>query len=154
MANGQFPKAAAYLHLRLLMLHGESADCDLVIASTKVFLLLKMPSLRALPATHTYMQPRHVPVIVLFCACVAQHLGLDARFACAPRAPFFKRKIPKRWLFLLLPMRLKTRDSTCKPGQPCGNRPEYTEYATLERLRLDTPPQSLHHAGLTITRTI
>lgn len=142
-----------YLHLRSLMLRGESTDCDLVIASTKVF-LLKMPSLRALLVTHTYVQPRHVPMIVLLRACVAQHLGLNARFARAPRAPFFKRKIPKRWLFLLLPMCLKTRDSTCKPGQPCGNRPEYTEYATLERLHLDTPPQSLYHAGLTITRTI
>ena len=153
MANRWFPKVAAYLHLRSLMLHGESTYYDLVIASTKVF-LLKMPSLRVLPATHTYMQPRHVPMIVLLRACVAQHFRLNARFTRAPRAPFFKRKIPKRWLFFLLPMCFKTRDSTCKPGQPCGNRPEYTEYATLERLRLDTPPQSFYHAGLTITRTI
>lgn len=135
------------------MLHGESTDCDLVIASRKVF-LLKMPSLRALEVTYTHMQPRHVPMIVLLRACVAQHLGLNARLARAPRAPFFKRKIPKRWLFLLLPVCCKTRDSTCKPGQPCGNTPEYTEYATLERLHWDTPPQSLDHAGLTITRTI
>lgn len=153
MANILFPKVTAYLHLRSLMLHGESTDCDVIIVNTKVF-LLKMPPLGVLLATHTYMQPRHVPMIVLLRACAAQHLGLNARFARTPRAPFFKRKTPKRWLFLLLPMCLKTRDSTCKPGQPCGNRPEYTEYATLERLRLDTPPQSLYHAGLTITRTI
>lgn len=38
------------------MLHGESTGRDLVIASTMVF-LLKMPSLRALLVTHTYMQP-------------------------------------------------------------------------------------------------
>lgn len=118
---------------------------------TKAF-LLKMPPLRALLATCTYMQPRHVPMIVLLHACVAQYLMFNAGLACTPRAPFFKRKIPKRLLFLLLPMCFNARDSTCKPGQPCGNWWEYTEYVTLERLHLDIPPQSC--AGLTLTRTI
>lgn len=151
MANTQFPKVAAYLHFMILYAIWKKHELWSGYCQTKVF-LLKMPSLRALLATGTYMQPRHVPMIVLLHACVAQYLGFNAGFACTPRAPFFKRKIPKRLLFLLLPMCFKTRDSTCKPGQPCGNRWEYTEYVTLERLHLDIPPQSC--AGLTLTRTI
>lgn len=118
---------------------------------TKVF-PIENPILESPAGTGTYVQPRHVPVIVLLHACAAQYLRLNAGLARTPRAPFFKRKIPKRLLFLLLPMCFKTRDSTCKPGQPCGNRWEYTEYATLKRLHLDLPPQSC--AGLTLTRTI
>lgn len=111
-----------------------------------------MPSLGALLAACTYVQPGHIPVIVLLHARAAQYLGFNAGLARAPRAPFFKRKIPKRLLFLLLPVCFKTRDSTCKPGQPCGNRWEYTEYVTLESLHWDIPPQSC--AGLTLTWTI
>lgn len=62
--------------------------------------------------------------------------------------PSSKEKYPKGCCFYCSLCAL----STCKPGQPCGNRWEYTEYVTLERLHLDIPPQSC--TGLTLTRTI
>lgn len=66
--------------------------------------------------------------------------------------PSSKEKYPKGCCFYCSLCALMLGTALVKPGQPCGNWWEYTEYVTLERLHLDIPPQSC--AGLTLTRTI